>query len=363
MRALFFISFLFLVIIFNAFLNPFPKINVPEGFRPIYGVSYSFEQAGWYGLDPRTSYVNLLDQVKVDWVRMSFFWDQMTDSSGNFNKNFDDLKRAVGEANKRKVKVIIALGVKTPYYPEYHLPKDIAGQIKFGETINLSHPISAKILDADKKVVEALSHLDNIMAWQVENEPFLANINNWKVDKDLLTAEVEVVRGADTRNRPVILTSVAPTLFDSSYKSLYKILKPGDILGVNAYFKTQGVNLFSFSFFVKEVNVGWPNWLDWPVQSWIGFSVNFGKLRQEANQRDIKLWVLEMQSEPYIRTLDEAKKNLAYKPEDILKADRYLKSSMVESVGLWGAPFWQYRQKNADSSWIETVQNLVNSKP
>ena len=67
-----------------------------------------------------------------------------------------------------------------------------------------------------------------------------------------------------------------------------------------------------------------------------------------------------MQAEPYIRTLDDAKRNLAYNASDILKADRYLKSSRVDYVGFWGAHFWQYRQKNADSSWIETVQSLIN---
>ena len=361
-RVLLFIFFLLLIIILNAFLNPFPKKNVPEGFRPTYGVSYSFEQAGWYGLNPRTAYVDLLDNVRVDWVRLPFFWDQMIDEKGYFNQNFDDLEFSIKEAKKRNVKVIIALGAKTPYYPEYHLPKDLAGQIKFGETINLNHHVSLKILDVDKKVVEVLSAYDNIIAWQVENEPYLANINNWKIGEDLLVAEVGVVRAADLLSRPIILNSVAPTVFDSSYKSLLKILRPGDILGVNAYFKTQGVYLFSFSILHKEVHVPWPNWLVWPVQSWVGFSANFEELRDEATKGGVKLWILEMQAEPYVRTLSDAERNSAYRPGDILAADRYLKSSMVESVGLWGAPFWQYKKENGDNSWIETVQNLINSK-
>src|SRR3989344_7106700 len=364
-RALVIIYLLLFIIIFNAFLNPFPKKNVPEGFGPRYGVSYSFEQAGWYGLDPRKAYINLLDLVEVDWVRLPFFWDQDSTTSGQSSTNLgniDDLKFGIEEAKKRNVKVIIALGAKTPYYPEYHLPKDVAGQIKFGETISLKNPVTARILEIDKKVVETLSAYDNIEAWQVENEPFLANINNWKIGKDLLAAEAEAVRATDPLSRPIILNSVAPTLFDSSYKSLLKILKPGDILGVNAYFKTQGVYLFSFSIFDKEVHVPWPNWLVWPVQSWVGFSANFEELRDEATKGGVKLWILEMQAEPYVRTLSDAERNSAYRPGDILAADRYLKSSMVESVGLWGAPFWQYKKENGDNSWIETVQNLINSK-
>ena len=67
---------IFLIIII-AFLKPFPQKNMIEGFRPQYGVSYSFEQAGWYGLDPKKSFGELLDNFKFSWVRLPFFWDQM----------------------------------------------------------------------------------------------------------------------------------------------------------------------------------------------------------------------------------------------------------------------------------------------
>ena len=175
-----------------------------------------------------------------------------------------------------------------------------------------------------------------------------------------MEAEVGVVRATDALRRPIILNSVAPTVFDNSYKSLLKILKPGDILGVNAYFKTQGVYLFSFSIFDKEIHVPWPNWLVWPVQSWVGFSADFASLREEATIYGFKLWVLEMQAEPYIRSLDDVKADSFYGPDDVLKADKYLQSSMIDSVGLWGVHFWQYRQTLGDISWVNMIKSIVN---
>ena len=358
-RATVLFFLLLIVLILNAFLNPFPKKNTPEGFRPKYGISYSFEQAGWYGLDARKSYIELLDTAKFDWVRLPFFWDQMMDVNGELK--VDDLKFAIEEAQKRNVKVIVALGLKTPYYPEYHLPGSISSQIKFGEKIGAYHAVSDDVLAINKKLVEALSKYDNISHWQVENEPFLANVNNWKIDESLIKAEVEVVRSADFKKRPIILNHVGPSVFDKSYKPLFSILETGDVFGVNAYFKTQGVYLASFKVFGKEVRINWPGFLVWPVQSWAGFSPNFSNLANEAQKKGIELWVLEMQAEPYVRSIENAKSNdLFFRAQDIVSADKYLKSNRIEAVGLWGAHFWQFRKKIGDRSWMDSVKSIVN---
>lgn len=370
-RAFILLFLLIFLLIFNAFLNPYPAKNTIEGFRPKYGVSYSFEQASWYGLDPRKAYMDLLDQVHFDWVRLPFFWDQMAQlrlqgaSEGQadwvFNKNFEDLKWAIDEADKRNIKVVVALGLKTPYYPEYHLPDYIKNQLKFGDTITVNHPIAHDILEVDKKIINALFKYDNIAYWQVENEPYLANVNNWKIDESLIRAQVQIVRDTDVGNRPIILNHVAPAPFDWRYKSLLAILGPGDVFGVNAYFETQGIYLASFKIFAKEIHIKWPKWLIWPVQSWVGFSPDFGKLKEECWKKGIRLWVLEMQAEPYVRTKDDINKSFNYfKAGDILRGDTFLRSSRIDSIGLWGASYWLYKKGAGDSSWWETVKGIVN---
>jgi len=360
-RALLLFFLLLSALIVNAFLNPIPKKNVALGFKPTYGVSFSFEQAGWYGLDSKKSYTELLDGVKFKWVRLPFFWNQMIDSNGNFNQNFEDLKWAINEAEKRNIKVVVALGAKTPYFPEYHWPEYVSKKVKFGDKINISHPATADILTVDKKVVEELSQFNNITYWQVENEPYLANFDNLTIDESLLKEEVKVVRAADAKHRPIILNHVGPSVFDKRYKSLIEILQPGDVLGVNAYFKTQGTNLASFEISNRQIIIKWPEWLIWPVQSWVGFSPDFAKVKNEAEKKGLKFWVLEMQVEPYIRVLDDARRrDFYFSATDVEKADTYLKASRVESVGLWGASFWLFRERVSDESWIETVAKIVN---
>jgi hypothetical protein len=358
-RVLLLFFVILVVYIVFAFLNPFPKKNTVYGFKPKYGVSYSFEQAGWLGLDPREAYVRLLDTTHFDWVRLPFFWDGMTDENGELR--VEDLEFAIIEAKKRDVKVVIAMGAKVPYYPEYHLPQNINSQLKFGDTIGVTHAIADDLLEIDRKLVEKLAAYDNISHWQVENEPLLANVNNWKITPELVGREVEIVRSADPKKRPIILSHVGPAVFDRKWKKLEPFLKEGDILGVNAYFKTQGINLFSFGLFGKVLAVGWPRGLVWPVQSWYGFSPNYASLKNEFAKKGIGLWIMEMQAEPYIRTFEDARKSkYFYKPEDITKADEYLKSVRMENVGLWGAPFWLYREKIGDKSWLNSVKILAN---
>jgi len=354
------IFFLILAIfIANAFANPIPERKIDSNFRPMYGVSYSFEQAYWYGLDPREDFIKMLDEFKFDWVRLPFFWDQMVDENGNLK--IENLKFAIEEADKRGVKVIIALGAKTPYFPEYHWPKEVASQVKFGEKITVDHPVAKDILAIDRKVVEELATFDNIAYWQVENELLIGNVNKWKIEQNLIVAEVETVRRSDLLKRPIILNHAATGFYDKSWQELLPILKEGDVFAVNAFFKTKGADLISAKIFGREIHILWPDHLVWPVQSWLWFSPNFESIKTKVESKGAKFWVLEMQAEPYIKKLSQANDPiLSFSADDIRKADSFLRSYKIESIGLWGIHFWQYQEKNGDPSWVKTVKSVVD---
>lgn len=368
-RVLFFIFLLLLIFILNAFLNPIPKKNTVAGFKPTYGVTYSFEQAGWYGLDGRKAYIDLLSNYNFDWIRLPFFWDQMVEIETEEQRDreikdiklkIDDLKFAVEEAEKRGIKVIIALGAKTPYFPEYHWPKEISSQVAFGERIDIDHPVADDILEIDKKAVEALSVYDNISHWQVENEPLIGNVNKWKIDPALVAKEVEVVRSTDFKKRPVILNHAATGFYDTSWHELLSILKPGDVFAVNAFFKTKGTDIFNAQVFGREIHILWPDHLVWPVHSWGIFSPNFESIKKKVEKNGNAFWILEMQAEPYIKKLNEADDPfLSFRPDDIFDADSYLRSFEIESIGLWGVHFWQYQKMNGNSQWLDVVSKIL----
>lgn len=355
LRIFLVILFVFVAYVANAFANPFPskvKVESQSGKSISYGFSYSFEQAGWYGLDPKESYIDALEKYKFKWVRLPFFW--------NDSKSLDDLEWATAEAEKRNVQVIVALGAKTPYYPEFHLPDNIKSQVKFADTISASHAIASDVLAVDKQVVERLSKFPNISYWQVENEPYLANINNVKIDRSLLSQEINVVRQTDKLNRPIMLTSDSGSYFKQNYIGLLDLMSKGDVLGVSVYFKTQGVNWAAFRIANKDFYVAWPRWLFFPVQSWGFLSPNYEKIKSEAERRGVKVWAVEVQAEPYSRALDDAKrKDLSFGAADLASADSFVKSQGFENVGFWGVSFWQFRKALSDSSWENAGLKIV----
>ncbi len=354
------VVFIIAAFIGNAFMNPIPRRIYDKSFRPNYGVSFSFEQSGWYGVPPREGFSKLITDYKFNWVRLPFFWDQMVDEDGNLK--IDDLVWAIEEAKKRNVRIVVALGAKTPYYPEYHLPKYVESKLKFGEVIDVNSPVAGDILEIDRKVVEALSHFDNIIAWQVENEPLLRNINDLQIDPSLVRQEVGVVRAIDAKKRPIILNTSSSGLVTKSADQLLKILKPGDIFGVNAYFKTQGVYLVNVNLFDNQVKINWPVGFYWSVQSWLFFSPDYQSAKKIADERGLQLWVLEMQAEPYIRVIEDADKNeYAFRPSDIGKATDFLRSYKVDSIGFWGASFWQRRENIGDAKWSDSVKKIINN--
>ena len=368
LRILFVLFLIAVIFLAQGFINPIPERKVDPNFKPQYGFSYSFEQAGWYGLDPRTDYLRLLDEFEFSWVRLPFFWDQTLLRSNQASEgqvddlNLDDLKFAIEEAKKRNVGVIVAIGAKVPYFPEYHWPKEIASKVKFGERITINHPEAEEILEIDHKVVSELSQYDNIIYWQVENEPLIGNINKWKIDPSLVSAEVEFVRNSDPQKRPVILNHAATGFYDKSWRSLLSILKPGDVFAVNAFFKTKGKDLITAKIFGREIHILWPNHLVWPVHSWLWLSPNYQSIKNQVEERGLKFWILEMQAEPYIKKLEEADDSLlSFIPQDIKAADNFLRSYQVESVGLWGVHFWQFREKQGDNLWVGTAKEIVNN--
>lgn len=365
----------FIVFVANAFADPFPlrlrsgsstTVQDTQNKDVKYGFSYSFEQASWYGLDARKSYVELLDKNNFDWVRLPFFWDQMTllrqDSGGQaeYDLKIDDLKFAIEEAQKRDVKVVIVMGVKTPYYPEFHWPNYIRDKVQFGDKIDAAHPIAFDVLEIDKKLVSSLSSYDNIAYWQIENEPFLKNINQISIDRSLIAREIEVVRSTDLKRRPIILSNAARSSYDRQYRELLRMLEPGDVLGVNAYFLTQNADLVAFKLFGREVHLKWPEWFYWPVQSWGFLAPDYKTVQKDAKNARVDVWVLEMQADPYVRNLDDARRqSFVFSAMDLKRADEFVRSKGFDHIGFWGVSFWQFREKMGDASWVEVVKKVT----
>ena len=99
-------------LIFNYIYN-FPK-------QVEYGVTFSPQYAKYLGLNWKEIYIKMLDELKVDRLRLPSYWEDIEKQRGNFN--FEDEDFMLDEAGKRGAKIILVVGVRQPRWPECHLP-------------------------------------------------------------------------------------------------------------------------------------------------------------------------------------------------------------------------------------------------
>ena len=127
--------------------------------RPMnWGVTFSPVYArDELGLDWREAYLAVLDDLKVDRIRLSAYWDEIENSKGSYD--FTDLDFQVSEAGKRNVNMIVAVGRRLPRWPECHDPWWLNGMN--------SVEVEQRQLKFVREVIERYAGNENIIYWQV----------------------------------------------------------------------------------------------------------------------------------------------------------------------------------------------------
>ena len=191
---------------------------IPAGVT--YGVSFSILQAQELGLDWRTAYRAILDDLKVRDLRIPAYWPRIEPRLGVYE--WKDLDFQVQEARARDAHIILAVGRRLPRWPECHIP-DWAQKLSWDDQ---KKELRAYIT----AVVERYKGNPAIVYWQVENEPYLSAFayeHCGELDEAFLKEEIALVHSLD--QRPVLVT-------DSG--NLGKWLRPyknGDAFGTSLY--------------------------------------------------------------------------------------------------------------------------------
>jgi hypothetical protein len=196
-RHPFLLSFFFLLGLFGVvwcatvierFLLPTPTAR--------FGVTFSAPYTEYLGNNPRAVFTALLDDLRIRHFRLTIPWDAVEKSRGQFT--FADIEWQLDEAEKRDANAIVAIGRRTPRWPECHDPLWLDKMTRDEQ--------EAATLTLLKKEVETLRHRTNIIAWQVENEPSLRVFGACKPQrKAFLKEEIDLVRSLDS-TRPVFTT-------------------------------------------------------------------------------------------------------------------------------------------------------------
>ena len=232
----------------------------------------------------------------------------------------------VREANKRDVKVVLAIGERIPRWPECHVPQ-------WAE--NLTQVEKEKALFTMLEIVmKSFVEYENITHWQVENEPLV----KWfgicpSPIPELVKKEIAFVKTFDSR--PIIVTDSGELSFWKSADNL-----GGDILGITTY------------------RVTWNKWL-----KFIRYPFPIAFYTTKASLAGIPWTTIistELQAEPWIpgtKGLTETSLATQYHSMSLEQFGaniNYGRALQLRDVYLWGVEWWYWLKVNGnDAFWNE----------
>ena len=314
--------FLVVVALFTFFFLGRP----PQAKEIKWGVNFSQKHAELLGLDWKRNYLALMDDLKVKRVKLITHWDLL--EPGKDNYYFEDVDWQIEEAEKRGVESLLVMGMKTPRWPECHIP---------GWAKNLSKEEQQKeILELLERIVSNYGGSTSIVMWQVENEPLFPFGECPWIDENFLRKEVDLVKSLD--KRPVLLT-------DSGEGSFWiRVAQIGDIVGTTMYRKV----------WMSELNryISYP----FPEMFYYRKAQIVGKIFGK------KVICVELQAEPwgpkllYDLPIEEQEKTMNLKKfKNIIN---FAKRTGFNEFYLWGAEwwFWLREEKNDQSIWNEATK-------
>ncbi|MCL5666262.1 MAG: cellulase family glycosylhydrolase [Patescibacteria group bacterium] len=313
----------------------------PKAEKIEYGVTFSYPYAESLGLDWRQAYLAILDDLKPKYVRLSAYWDKVEAVRDQYDfqndpENQSEMNFQVNEAGKRGIKIVLAVGRRLPRWPECHDPSWInnmdAGSV---ENAQLSYV---------EAVVRQYQDNPNIVAWQVENEPFLSSFGICPpLDQNFYDREIALVKKLDPV-KPILIT-------DSGELNWWiKASARGDIFGTTFY-------RYVYSDVLRRY---WTNFYFYP---WV-YRFKSGIIRMLHPGKPIM--ISELEAEPW--TTDGITSTPLDQQFQTMSLDHFgTITSLAAKTGispqlLWGAEWWYWMKtaQNHPEFW-EKAKNLINN--
>lgn len=299
-----------------------------------YGVSFSSKFAKELNLDPQETYIKILDELKVKYIRLPIYWDEFEKEEGKFSK--EEFEFYLKEADNRGVKVIAVLGYKQPRWPECHSPK-WAKKLKQKELQNA-------ILKAVQEQVKAYREYKNIEAWQVENEPFLPFgdcSSEQPLTFEFVQQEVRVVRGLDAR--PIIITDSGELSF------WYKAASLADIFGSTLYRRVWNPWIGVFDHFIPPVY----------------YRFKAAILHRFVNPSLKDFYISELQAEPWppaqkpLKSFTPREQSEQFTIKDLKENAQFAEDTRFSRAYFWGVEWWYLMKENGYPQYIEEGKRYI----
>lgn len=318
--------FLFGLLLFILLFSGYFFVGSVDPAKDIaWGVSFSQKQAESLGLGWKETYISLLQDLGVRNLKLITYWDLLEKNDRQYD--FDDLDWQMEKANDYGAKVFLVIGMKTPRWPECHIPEWAKGLGKEEQQV--------RILKLLEEIVIKYRGATPVWAWQVENEPFFPFGECPWQDKDFLKKEIELVKFLDSKNRPIIIS-------DSGELSFWiTAAKLGDIVGTTLHRKV----------WFKELK----RYVKYPLNP-----IFYWRKSRIINVLFSKQVIVgELQAEPWcLKYLGECSLSEQAKTmnlEQFKDNIEFAKNTGLSQHYLWGAEWWYWmkEKQNKPEIWQE----------
>ncbi|MDD2753572.1 MAG: beta-galactosidase [Candidatus Portnoybacteria bacterium] len=317
--------FLIIVLLSTAGLAFLGRQTADPNRKIVWAATFDDDFAIKLGLDWQKAFTEILDDLKVRKIRLVAHWTEVEPQEGKFD--YSKLDWQVAEAQKRKVRIIMAVGSKLPRWPECHIPDWAA---------NNRQNMLLKYIEA---TVNRYKGNSSIAAWQVENEPFLPFGECPKSDAQFLDKEIALVKKLDAR--PIVIT-------DSGELSIWvPAAGRADIFGTTMYRWVWNQYLGSYKY---------------PIPP------SFFRVKERLARlfvgRQKPFMVIELQGEPWthkqIYEIPVSEQlNLMPLPEFNATID-YARQTGFSEYYFWGAEWWYYLKQQGHPEYWDRVKELIN---
>lgn len=296
-----------------------------------YGVTFSPKHARDLGLDWRKVYQDMFIDLKIKKLRLVAYWDEIEPESGRYE--WGDLDWQLDQATQNGAEVILTVGGRVPRWPECHFPNWVKNEAAEKQQENTLFYI--------EKVLSRYKDRKEIIAWQVENEPFLKYFGECPpLDVKFLDKEIELVKRLDTRD--VVVT-------DSGELSFWvPAASRADIFGTTMYRDT----------YSKQFE----RYIHYPI------TPNFFKFKKNITRlfASPKKWiVIEMQAEPWgakaYQLISREERAKTMNPEKFRDMIRFAHEAGFGEFYLWGVEWWYWeRDKQGNGRMLEEAKKVFN---
>jgi hypothetical protein len=294
-----------------------------------YGITFSKKQAVSLGLDWSAVYLDILDNLRIKKLRLPAYWDEIESQDGSYN--WQDLDWQINEASRRNVEIILAIGGRLPRWPECHFPGWI-------ETFT-DKQREDRLLQYIRETVTRYKDNKNIVAWQIENEPFLSHFGKCpKLKRDFLDQEIVLAKSLD--ERPIIVT-------DSGELSVWvPAARRADIFGTTMYRDT-------YSAFLER-------YVHYPITpSFFRFKKNIASFFAQPDE-----WiVIELQAEPWApepyQNVSQEERERTMNIDKFGEIIEFARQTGFQEFYLWGVEYWYWEKEiNNNPEFLQEAKKL-----